>query len=96
MMPWDVRLQDERGEPVIREDAFIEFGTIPDGTRFTLLHCIDPYDDTCFNSTQMDDFLADWDKLDPTGEQREQWQLVRTMAIRCQRESNLYLRFIGD
>ena len=95
-MPWSVRLQNERGEPVIPEDALIEFGAIPNGEGFRLLRYIDPYGDTYFNHAQMEDFLADWDKLEPRGDQREQWQLVRNMATRCQDESHFYLRFIGD
>jgi hypothetical protein len=95
-MPWSVRLQDERGKPVIPEDALIEFGTVPENEVFRLLRYIDPYSDTYFNHAQMEDFLADWEKLDPSGDQRDQWQLVRRMATRCQGENHLYLRFIGD
>jgi hypothetical protein len=96
VMPWSVRLQDERGKPVIPEDAGIDFATIPADAGFRLLGYIDPYGDTFFNRVQMKDFLADWDRLNPSSEQREQWKLVRNMATRCRDEAHLYLRFIGD
>ena len=63
-MPWSVRLQNERGEPVIFGDAVIEFAAIPPGEEFRLLHYIDPYCDAYFNHAQMSYFLADWDKLE--------------------------------
>jgi hypothetical protein len=92
---WTVRLQDERGKPAIPQYAVIEVATIPEGAEFRLLGYLDPYGDTYFNQVQMTDFLADWDNLRPTDEQKAQWQLVREMAIRCQGH-HLYLRFIGD
>ena len=95
-MPWNVRLQDERGKPVVPEDAGIEFQTIPAQENFKLLRYIDPYGDTYFNRAQMDDFLAEWNAHRPEAAQREQWKLVQEMALRCQNEPHLYLRFIGD
>ncbi len=94
-MTWSVRLQDERGKPVVPQDAAIEFSLIPTDTDFLLLHYIDPYGDTVFNRVQMDDFLTDWNRLRPEGK-REQWAMVRDMAVRCRDEAHLYLRFIGD
>ena len=32
---WSVRLQDERGKPVIPKDAVVEFATIPEGVEFS-------------------------------------------------------------
>ena len=95
-MPWSVRLQNENGKPIILEDAVIEFATIPENVVFRLLGYVDPYGDTYFNQFQMKDFLEDWDKLSPSGEQREQYQLVRNMATRCRDGVHLYLRFMGD
>jgi hypothetical protein len=95
-LPWTVRLQDERGKPVIPVDAVIEFAVLPENERSALLRYIDPYGDTYFNRIQMDDFLADWAKVTPPNNEREQWQLVQDMATRCQAEPHLYLRFIGD
>lgn len=71
-MPWTVRLQDEHGKPVIPEYSVIKFATIPANVEYRLLGHIDRYGDTYFNRVQMEDFLTDWDKLHPSGEQREQ------------------------
>ena len=96
-MSWSVRLQDERGRPVILEDADIDFSMIPQETRFKLLHYIDPYGHTYFNQVQMKDFLADWNELHPANEhQRTEWALVKEMATRCHDEVHLYLHFTGD
>lgn len=95
-MSWSVRIQDERGTPVVSEDAGISFQTIPSGRKFRLLHYVDPYGDTYFNGLQMEDFLADWDDLRPEPAEQQQWTAVRDMAVRCQKEPHLYLRFIGD
>ncbi len=95
-MPWTVRLQDERGKPVAPREALIEFATIPDDRGFRLLRYVDPYGDTYFNRMQMRDFLADWNTLKPTADQRREWKSVREMAERCHDEVHLYLRFIGD
>jgi hypothetical protein len=40
-MPWNVRLQDERGAPVVPYDAGIDFSTIPGDYDFKLLRYID-------------------------------------------------------
>ena len=95
-MPWTVWLQDEREEPVISQYAVILFATVPDSKEFRLLRYLDPYGDTYFNQVQMDDFLADWAKLNPLGDQRQQWNLVRDMAARCHDEPHNYVRFVGD
>lgn len=95
-MPWNVRLQDEKGKPVIPKDALIEFATIPDTEDFALLRYIDAYGDTYFNTIQMHDFISDWEKLNPPDHQREQWALVLVMAVRCRDEVHLYLKFAGD
>ncbi len=95
-MSWSVRLQDEKGAPVLPYEAAIEFQTVPSNGSFTLLHYLDPYGDTYFNHVQMSDFLGDWDSLRPEAAERQQWTVVRDMAVRCQNEPHLYLRFIGD
>ena len=95
-MPWTVRLQDERGKPVVPHDAGIDFTTIPAEGNLKLLRYVDRYGDTFFNRMQMDDFLTDWDNLRPTSTQVEEWKHVRELAMRCKNEPHLYLRFIGD
>jgi hypothetical protein len=95
-MAWTVRLQDENGKAVLPEDALIESQSIPVEGNYRLLKYLDPYGDTCFNTLQMDDLLADWGELNPAGHQRQQWILVRDMVLHCKQQSHLYLRFIGD
>ena len=95
-MAWNVRVQDENGVAVSGGDAVIEFELIDNGRGFKLLHYVDRYGDTYFNGIQMPDFLADWDTLRPASAEQQQWAAVRNMAIRCQSEPHLYLRFIGD
>jgi hypothetical protein len=94
-MSWAVRLQDQDGNPVEPQGARIEFATIPAEEKFQLLHYIHSHGDTYFNGRHMDNFLADWDNLNPSAEQRDQWQIVRSMAVRCRNEGELYLLFMG-
>jgi hypothetical protein len=95
-MPWSVRLQDESGKAVCLQDAVVEFGLIEAGATSRVLQYLDRYSDAYFNRMQMDDFLADGDRLAVNDADREQWMSVRKMALRCQSEPHLYLRFIGD
>ncbi len=66
---------------------------------FPLLAYIDPYGDTVFNSLQMEPFLAEWKRLSPKaktpGEQKF-LQDVERLALRCQNEIGLNLKFLGD
>ena len=93
---WTVRLQDEHCKPLSSGCAVIQPETIPQSGKFKLLRYIDPYGDTYFNRVQMDDFLEEWDSIQPSSDQREQWELVRTMALRCRDKAHLYLLFLGD
>jgi hypothetical protein len=96
-MAWSVRLQDENGKPVIEKDALIEFDLVPLNESHGLIRYIDPYGDMTFNGLQMPDFLAEWNLLSPRNEQEErEWKLVRDMGTRCESESHLYVKFIGD
>jgi hypothetical protein len=95
-VPWTVRLQDDHCKPVSPEYAVIQSETIPSSGNFKLLRYVDPYGDTYFNRVQMEDFLADWNRPQPSSDQREQWELVRTMALRCRDKVHLYLLFWGD
>jgi len=96
-MPWTVRLEDERGQPVNKEYAFIDFvgsqNVRPDG----LLRYLDPYGDTIFNQPQIGDFITEWRAIKPTEPtQTKEWQKVLDSALRCEAEVHLYLRFMGD
>ena len=96
-MSWGVRLQDERGKPVINEDADIDFELVYAVASHKLLRYIEPYGDTVFNRRQMDDFIEGWKLIQPkTAEQRQEWEKVLRMATQCKDEVHLYLKFIGQ
>ena len=66
---------------------------------FPLLAYIDPYGDTVFNPLQMEPFLAEWRCLYPKAEtlsEQKFLQDVERLALRCQNEIDLYLKFFGD
>ncbi len=92
-MPWTVRLQDERGLPAEVADSVVDFDLPSRG----LLKYVDPYGDTIFNRVQMEDFINDWKMIEPADSvKRQAWQQVHEMATRCNNESHLYIKFIGD
>ena len=65
-------------------------------------HClgyIDWYGDTVFNRVQMDRFLHEWRGLRLTmksPQERELFDAIEGLALRCQREPHWYLKFYGD
>ncbi|WP_041855322.1 hypothetical protein [Candidatus Korobacter versatilis] len=98
-MPWDVRLEDEQGRPLIPSDVYVEFSMIPEDESLAatkILRIIDRYADTVLNHLQMDDFLREWSQLQPNPMDHIEWELVRRMAEQCKAEPHTYLRFIGD
>jgi hypothetical protein len=96
-MSWAVRLQDERGKPVINYDAGIDFDLVEAVADHKLLRYVEPYGDTVFNCRQMDDFIEGWNLIRPkTAEQKQEWEKVLQMAVKCKDEHHLYLKFIGD
>ena len=96
-MPWTVRLENERGQPVINEFAYIEFVTLQNVRPDGLLRYLDPYGDTVFNRPQMGDFITEWKTIKPPHPaQTKEWQRVLDSALKCEAEVHLYLRFIGD
>lgn len=63
------------------------------------LQFIDWYGDTIFNRLQMKPFLDEWADVRSRARDDNETNLVesiRALAIRCQDEPHLYLRFIGD
>lgn len=65
----------------------------------SLLGWVDWYADTSFNHLQMKRFLAEWDELAERAETPEEQELiahVRKLAVRCQNDLLLHLKFIGD
>jgi hypothetical protein len=99
-MPWTVRIEDEDGKPVSREDYAVPFTVLASvSPKSVMLQGIDRYCDTTFNSLQIKFFLKEWDALAETlteDEHRQAWKKVRDYAEQCMVEPHLYLKFIGD
>jgi hypothetical protein len=96
----DVNLQDERGVVIesLHDEKSLLNKLLPRGDR-SLLSRIDPYGDTTFNRLQMDQFLSEWNELkkrEIAPDQAKHLEKIETLALRCQREVHLYLKFIGD
>lgn len=98
-MSWTVRIQDEAGRPV-DEDFEIPFrilDQLPPGSL--MLRGIDRYQDTTFNGTQLEFFLAEWELLASqiaNPEDKAAWEKVKAYAKQCVDKPHCYLKFIGD
>jgi len=93
-----VKLEDDLGE---RSDWIMLYGVIPsrDERDFPCLRCIDPYGKTVFNHLQMETFLAEWEQVRERAHdesQKEAWEKIKQMALTCQTDRDLYLRFVGN
>lgn len=93
-----VKLEDDLGE---RGDWVVLHNVIPsrDDRSFPLLRCIDPFGKTVFNHLQMESFLEEWERVrDHAADEaeKEAWQKIKDMAISCQADRDLYLRFVGN
>lgn len=104
MMPLNVKLETESGEPV--EEAYFDpryplNDLLPafDDTSYQCWRFIDEYGDTVFNRMQMETFLAELERIRRTAqrpEHRTALDRVEQMARRCQSEVHHYLKFYGD
>jgi hypothetical protein len=104
-----VKLQDGFGE-VLEEiqDRKDLLGPYVPALRDETYHClrfIDLYGDAYFNRLQMDTFKSEWDRLFRTVQEddkdvevavRKLFEQVRELAVKCQQEPPLYLKFEGD
>ncbi|HKN36976.1 MAG TPA: hypothetical protein VJX16_27335 [Terriglobales bacterium] len=93
-----VKLEDDLGE---HSEWVMLHGVIPPRGElgFPVLRGIDPYGKTVFNHLQMEAFLGEWERVRDRAKdeaQREAWQKVKDMAQHCQRDRDLYLRFVGN
>lgn len=102
-MPLSVALETERGEQLesIEDRANILHRLLPpnNDSSCQYLGFIDWYGDTVFNHLQMKPFLDEWARLKETAETAEEIALVEqvaALALRCQDEPHLYLKFYGD
>jgi hypothetical protein len=97
-MSWVVKLEDELGE---RSEWVMLHGVVPafEEKSFPILRCIDPYGHTIFNHLQMDPFLAEWEQVRERAHDDSQllaWNKIKEMAETCQKDRDLYLRFVGN
>jgi hypothetical protein len=93
-----VKLEDDLGE---RSDWIMLHGVIParDEKDFPYLRGIDLYGKTVFNHRQMEMFLEEWERVHERARdeaQKEAWQKVKDMALACQEDRDLYLKFLGN
>lgn len=92
-----VKLEDDLGE---RSEWIMLHGVLPTRAEreFPLLRSIDPFGKTVFNHLQMETFLEEWEKVCDRARdesQKEAWGKVKEMALTCQGDRDLYLRFVG-
>ena len=104
-----VRLQDEFGE-VLEEiqDRKDLLGPYIPALRDETYHClrfIDLSGNAYFNRLQMDRFQSEWDRLSRTVQESDKdvevavkklFEQVKALALKCQKEPHLYLKFEGD
>jgi hypothetical protein len=104
-----VKLQNEFGE-VLEEiqDRKDLLGTYIPALQDETYHClrfINRWGNTYFNQLQMDTFKSEWDRLSRTVQENDKdleaavkqiYEQVRELAIKCQQEPHLYLKFQGD
>jgi len=104
-----VKLQDEFGE-VLEEiqDRKDLLGPYIPALRDETYHClrfIDRWGNAYFNQLQMNTFQTEWERLSGTVQESDKdvevavkklFEQVRELAIKCQKEPHLYLKFEGD
>ena len=102
-MPLSVALETERGEQLAsvedRANALHRLLPSGDDSSYHHLRFIDWYGDTVFNQLQMEPFLDEWARLKEVAETTEETALVEqvaALALRCEDEPHLYLKFYGD
>jgi hypothetical protein len=102
-MPISVVLTDEFDKEVARLDDVTNMlhHLLPsvEDSSYHYLPFIDWYGDTVFNQLQMKPFLDEWTRRKKAAETAEETALmeqVAALALRCQAELHLYLKFYGD
>lgn len=104
-----VKLQDEFGKVLDEiQDRKDLLGPYIPALREASYHClrfIDRYANTYFNQLQMETFISEWERLLGTVQERDRdieiavqrlFGQVKELALRCQREPHLYIKFEGD
>ena len=93
-----VKLEDDLGE---QGEWVLLHGVLParDEQEFPILRAIDPHGKTVFNHLQMEMFLEEWERARERAHdesQKDAWQKVKDMALACQGDRDLYLKFVGN
>lgn len=95
-----VSLETENGDvlKIVSDDRNILHRLLPaPGSSNEMIANIDWYGDTTFNALQMKQFLREWDGLiHRTSTELTLLGEIKELALRCQEEVHVYLKFIGD
>jgi hypothetical protein len=96
-----IKLETEQGQVVQALDDYPLGYLMPDADdrSFVCWRFIDPYGDAVFNHLQMDDFLAELERVRARAQEPADHCLLdalRDFGERCRVGSHLYLRFYGD
>jgi hypothetical protein len=93
-MGWTVILKDENRKEISIVDGEWEFDdSLAKSSK--LIKYLDPYGDTIFNGLQMDDLIADLEKLQELN-YSEITAKVMELAFECKANPHIYLAFYGD
>jgi hypothetical protein len=101
-MAIDTVLQDINGK---RKAEVLDFNYClahlwPAGNpSFPLLQYVDPYGDAVFNGPQMPEVQRELDILlgkAVSDEQKDILCRIRELAVKCQKQPDMFLRFMGD
>ena len=102
-MGLSVVLEDEDGNSVkmVTDPHNLLHELLPtyDDETFICLHYIDWYGDTVFNRLQIPQFLLEWERVKNKAKSKDEQillQEIEKLAIDCQTEPHLYVKFYGD
>ena len=93
-MGWTVILESQSRKEISIVDAEWEFDDSL-GKSSKLIKYLDPYGDTIFNGLQMDDLIADLEKLQKFNYNEITAKVIR-LAFDCKANPHTYLAFYGD
>ena len=92
-------IDGKKGDEIVDPDYSLAT-TWPFGDQsFPLLQYIDPYGNTVFNGLQMPEVRKELDLLidkAPSDEQRATLRRIHELAVSCQKQPHMFLRFRGD
>lgn len=98
-MAWTIILEDENKEQLHAVSEELDFDALKNESKkqlFKLLKYLDPYGDTTFNTTQIDDLLDDLNVLISQDGDKDLIDEIIALATKCKNEPHTYLTFYGD